>query len=76
MRQQLYTAIAQSYEQAKLEEVRDLPVITTISEPEIPVVPDHRGLLRKGLFGLIGGAAVGLAIAFLMERRRRQIALA
>src|SRR2546426_7835949 len=51
MRQQLYTAIAQSYEQAKLEEVRDLPVITTISEPEIPVVPDHRGLLRKGLFG-------------------------
>jgi len=76
MRQQVYTSLAQSYEQAKIDEVRDLPVITVISEPEVPVLPDPRGLLKRGLMALIGGGAVGLALGMWLDRRRRALALA
>jgi uncharacterized protein involved in exopolysaccharide biosynthesis len=72
MRQQVYSSLAQSYEQAKIDEVRDLPVITTISEPEAAVVPDPRGLLLKTLFAMVLGAGIGLALGFLREWRARR----
>jgi tyrosine-protein kinase Etk/Wzc len=71
MRQQVYSSLAQSYEQAKIDEVRDLPVITTVSEPEAPVLPDPRGLLLRTLFAMVAGAGLGLAIGFLREWRAR-----
>jgi uncharacterized protein involved in exopolysaccharide biosynthesis len=76
MRQQVYTSLAQSYEQSKIDEVRDLPVITVISEPEVPVLPDPRGLLKKGLMALVVGGAAGLALGMWQDRRRRALALA
>ena len=72
LRQQVYNSLAQSYEQAKIEEVRDLPVITTISEPEVPVLPDPRGLLLRTLFALVAGAGIGLAIGFIREWMARR----
>ena len=44
LQQQLYTTLSQSFEQAKIEEVRDTPVITVVEPPEAPVRPDPRGL--------------------------------
>ena len=64
MRQQLYNGLAQSYEQAKIEEVRDLPVITVVEPPESPIVPDAQGGMRKTLIGIIIGFAIGVVIAF------------
>jgi uncharacterized protein involved in exopolysaccharide biosynthesis len=63
LQQQLFTTLAESFEQAKIEEVRDTPVITVVEAPEAPVRPDPRGLLRNGLLALIAGALLGLALA-------------
>jgi len=67
MRQQLYTSLAQAYEQAKLDEVRDTPVITIIERPEFPTRPDSRGLLQRGFLALILGGIFGTFLAFARE---------
>jgi uncharacterized protein involved in exopolysaccharide biosynthesis len=63
LQQQLFTTLAESFEQAKIEEVRDTPVITVVEAPEAPVRPDPRGLLRNGLLALIVGALLGMVLA-------------
>ncbi len=63
MRQQLFTTLAQAFEQAKIDEVRDTPVITVLGEPEKPLRPDRRGLLRKGLLALAVGLILGVLLA-------------
>lgn len=60
---QLYTTLAQAFEQAKIDEVRDTPVITVVETPEIPVRPDSRGLVLRALGGLIAGVLFGMAFA-------------
>jgi len=60
---QLYTTLAQAYEQAKIDEVRDTPVITVVETPEAPVRPDSRGLVLRGLGGMIAGMLLGIALA-------------
>jgi uncharacterized protein involved in exopolysaccharide biosynthesis len=64
MQQDVYTTLAQAYEQAKIEEVRDTPVITVVQQAEFPVRPDRRGLVIKSILGLMGGLLVGAALAF------------
>jgi uncharacterized protein involved in exopolysaccharide biosynthesis len=63
MEQEVYTSLAQAVEQAKIEEVRDTPVLTTVQAPEAPVRPDKRGMIFKGLLALVGGLAIGGALA-------------
>jgi uncharacterized protein involved in exopolysaccharide biosynthesis len=73
MRQQVYTTLAQSYEQAKIEEVRDTPVITVLQPAEEPVLPDSRRTAVKTALGLAVGFALGVLIVLLQvtaERRR------
>jgi uncharacterized protein involved in exopolysaccharide biosynthesis len=67
MRQELVTAMAQAYEQARINEVRNTPVITIIDEPEPPALPDPRGRLNKLLQGLILGVLTGFVIAFIKD---------
>ncbi len=67
MRQELVTAMAQAYEQARIDEVRNLPVITVIDQPEPPALPDPRGRLLKLLLGVILGLMAGVALAFIRE---------
>jgi uncharacterized protein involved in exopolysaccharide biosynthesis len=64
MQQQLFTTLAEAYEQAKIEEVRDTPVITVVQSPELPVRPDSRWLVAKALLGLLVGLLLGAGIAF------------
>jgi uncharacterized protein involved in exopolysaccharide biosynthesis len=63
LQQQLYTTLSQSFEQAKIEEVRDTPVITVVEPPEAPVRPDPRGLVRNAFLTIILGTALGMALA-------------
>lgn len=65
MRQQVFTTMAQAFEQAKLEEVRDTPVITVVEAPTLPVRPDSRGVVRKAVLGIVLGGLVGLALALI-----------
>lgn len=71
MRNQIYTSLLQSYETARIEEVRDLPVITVIEAPELPLDPDRRGGLRKTLIGILVGLVLGGIIAFFRDRMAR-----
>jgi uncharacterized protein involved in exopolysaccharide biosynthesis len=42
LRQSVYVSLAQQLEQARLDEVRDTPVLSIIEKPSRPVVPDSR----------------------------------
>jgi hypothetical protein len=63
LQRQLFTTLSQAYEQAKIDEVRDTPVITVVELPEVPVRPDSRGVLLRALGGLFAGMLVGMALA-------------
>lgn len=64
MRQQLFTSLSQSYEQARINEVRNTPVITVLEQPVEPVDRNPRGLKQRGLLGLALGLALGVVYAF------------
>lgn len=64
LKQQVYTSLAQRYEQARIDEVRRTPVITTVTEPEVPVGPDPDRLPLKVALGLIVGGLLGAFWAF------------
>lgn len=72
MRQQVYTSVAQGYEQAKIEEVRDTPVITIVEPPETPVRPDPRGVLRTSIVALFAGGMFGVLFVFMMSAVERE----
>jgi uncharacterized protein involved in exopolysaccharide biosynthesis len=60
MRQQVYTSLAQAFEQARIEEVRDTPVLSILGTPTLPARGDSRGLATRGivltvLFAVLGG---------------------
>jgi uncharacterized protein involved in exopolysaccharide biosynthesis len=54
-RQQLFNTLSQAYEQARLTELRDVPLITRILTPTLPLRPDPKGTLVFGIFGLTFG---------------------
>jgi uncharacterized protein involved in exopolysaccharide biosynthesis len=66
--QQDYASLAASYQQARIEEVRDLSAIRIVEYPDVPVVPQRKEAARKTLIGLVTGLFVGIVIAFLRER--------
>lgn len=62
LRVQVYGGLAQALEQAKLDEIRDTPLITLIERARLPVRPDPRGLLTSTVVAFVAGlfvAAVG-----------------
>ena len=59
VRQQIVATLAEAYEQARIEEVRDTPAITVVEQPEVPVRPESRRLLPLLLLALVGGAGLG-----------------
>ncbi len=67
VRRQLVTVLEQAVEQARIEEVRDTPVITVIEAPNVAVRPDGRGVVKLTFLGLFLGAAFGIALAFFRE---------
>ncbi|TFG52998.1 MAG: hypothetical protein E4H37_04440 [Gemmatimonadales bacterium] len=71
LRQQVVTQLSQAYEQARIDEVRNTPVITILERPAPPPLPDRRHLLFKGLLALIGGALFGATLGFGRETLRR-----
>ena len=62
LRQQVYTSLSTSYEQARIEEVRNTPVITIVDQPE--VLP--RRLTRTMVGRALLGASLGALLAVLL----------
>jgi len=68
MRQQVYGSLAQAYEQSRIDEIRDTPVLTVIERPRVPVRPNSRNLVLKLVLAVIVGLGIGVFLAFLRER--------
>jgi uncharacterized protein involved in exopolysaccharide biosynthesis len=65
LRQQVHTSLAQAYETARIEEIRDMPVVTLVERPD--GMAERKGsLLLNLLLALVVGTAlaVGLALAW------------
>lgn len=71
LKQEVYTSLAKSYEEARIAEVRDTPVITIIDSA---VAPDMRSSPRPVLNGMIAfllGGMLSFGLIFLLEQRGR-----
>ena len=78
LKQQVFQTLSQAVEQARIDEVRDTPVLTVIEPPSPPPVRDRRGLLLKlagALAFAIGtaGAVAVLAVLRSDERARARM---
>ncbi len=69
-RSEIYTALAQAEERARIEEVRDTPAITVVEPATLPLSPDIGNGIRDILLGAIAGMLAGIVLAFVKERMR------
>lgn len=65
MQQDVYTAMVHAYEQAKIDEIRNTPVITVVQVPEVQSEPDPRHLGQKSFLAACLGILFGFAIILL-----------
>lgn len=70
LRQSVYTTLVQSFEQARISEVRDTPVITVLQAPFLPP-PDDRRLFLTVALGIVLGGLAGVVLAFGVEAVKR-----
>ena len=71
LRRGVVTTLAQAFEQARVEEVRDTPVLTVVEDPVIPSKPDSRRIVAKLVLTLMLGFGVGAVLAISSESWRR-----
>ena len=60
--QQVYSSLTQAYEQARIEEVRNTPLVTVVTQPEASVRAAPRGLVRNAVLAAMLGAAIAILI--------------
>jgi hypothetical protein len=74
LQQQVYVSLAQSFEQARVDEVRNTPLITVLDGPEGSAEPTGRGPVANTFLGVVLGvllAGITAVIVELLPRRRR-----
>lgn len=71
MRQELYTSLLRSQEQARIDGVRDTPLFTVIDHPAGSAEPRARGTVLRALLGFAVGLVLAVILAFLRESVRR-----
>ena len=71
LRQQVVSSLVQSFEQARIDEVRNTPVTTVVEPPDLPAQPDPRRLVLKTLLGLTAGLLSGTFAAAVRDFSRR-----
>lgn len=67
LRQQVVIGLAQAYEQSRIEEVRNTPVLTIVQEPEVPAKGVRRYLVIKVFAATATAFAFMLAIAMIQD---------
>lgn len=70
-RQQAVATLVQAYEHARIEEVRDTPMLTVVAPPEPPVFPDPRRLLSKVILAALASGFLGVSIALVRRHATR-----
>ena len=64
MRQEVVTSLAEAFERARIDEVRNIPVITVIETPRVPALRDPKRALLTIIIGIMSGAVFGALAAF------------
>lgn len=72
LRQQVFTSLTQSYEDARLREVRDTPVLTIVEAPSVRAEPEPRGRLKLLILGTALGGIVAAVSALMSEMATRR----
>lgn len=72
LQQQVFTSLTQSYEEVRIREVRDTPVITVIESPAVDALPKPRGRGVGILVGLLLGGFIGLILAVITDTTTRR----
>jgi uncharacterized protein involved in exopolysaccharide biosynthesis len=70
VKQEVYLTLTKAHEEARIAEVRDIPVLTVIDEAVPPVLRSSPRRKLNTLLGLFLGGVVGIAAAFLYHGRR------
>ena len=64
LRQQVYTSLMQSYEQARIDEIRSTPALTIVEAPSLPARRESRHVALFLAIAFVGGLAIsGFVIA-------------
>ena len=71
MRQELVNTLAQAFESARIEEVRNTPVITLIESPRVPAIRDPKRRTVIVLVGTALGGVLGVFLAFVRDHREQ-----
>lgn len=74
LRQDVYTSLAESFERARIDEVRNTPLVTVVDAPEGSGRKAGNALVTV-IVALVAGACVALVLAFVLEmldRARRE----
>ena len=72
-RQQVFSTLSQSFEEARIREVRDTPVITLVESPSVPARSEPQGRTKILILAILLGAFIGgvLVVATSAMARRR-----
>jgi uncharacterized protein involved in exopolysaccharide biosynthesis len=74
-KQEMVNTLTRSFEEARIEEVRNTPVLTVIEHPELPAMADSRHVILKTLLGAILSFTIMLvlkAISHYLARKREE----
>ena len=69
-KQDVFAALSQAYEEARIAEVQDTPVLTVLDSAVAPVRPSFPGHSLVGITAALLGAAVGIAWSLSGQSRR------
>lgn len=72
LRQEIYLSLARAYETSRIEEMKNLPVITVIEPPEFVGETTASRPLFSGIIALVAALIVGIALAYFLEFLARQ----
>jgi len=67
LREAIHSSLAEGYESARIDEVRNTPVITMVDHPALPPRPDRRNLILKAILAAIVGLLVAMVYAITSE---------
>lgn len=71
MRQELYTSLLTSQEQARIDGIRDTPLLTVIDDPAGSAKPQPRGTVGRVILAFIIGLVFSVVLVFIREFLRR-----
>jgi uncharacterized protein involved in exopolysaccharide biosynthesis len=77
LRQDLVSGMTQSFEEARIETVRNTPLVTVIDDPEGSAVPNARRTATRGITGFGAGVFLAFLLALSIDymRGRRRVDL-